>query len=431
MIKITNEFTKTYERINDLVEKCLKDHKDHKYPEGVFCDTRYIAEITGKMHKNVLRDVETTIENLRLHNKPIEVAKFEPHTKISLSNDREVDKSEPILENTLTQALNNTQIEVAKFEESGKETLRFKNVFYIQEFYYYDDRGNKQRAYYMNAMAYLVMMGRYNDTITFCLATFFYNVMRVLQITIDKLLKMDINLIDEAGEIVDMRDSGIPYNNNTYLRRVTEFCKNVYDKNPDEMDYIEYITGSPREKTNLWCYATTLDVWRITGKTEHNKVTRDVKNIMSKLKVDGFEPDDHFKPSHRKLENGRSVDIYELDEIAFLTLMGHYYDHILYDLSKFYTEMKDKITISAEGLLSIKSEVLTDVYECLRDISLIQESEYQRINRNFLTDIDYQGMSDDEIYKETGRIWKENRRKINKLLNDIKEKYKDQELRGE
>lgn len=66
----------------------------------------------------------------------------------------------------------------------------------------------------MNAMAYLVIMGRYNDTITFCLAAFFYNVMRVLQITIDKLLKMDINLIDEAGEIVDMRDSGIPYNNN-------------------------------------------------------------------------------------------------------------------------------------------------------------------------------------------------------------------------
>ena len=47
MIKINNEFTRTYERINELVEKCLKDHKDHKYPEGVFCDTRYIAEITG------------------------------------------------------------------------------------------------------------------------------------------------------------------------------------------------------------------------------------------------------------------------------------------------------------------------------------------------------------------------------------------------
>lgn len=414
MIKITNEFTKTYERINELVEKCLKDHKDHKYPEGVFCDTRYIAEITGKMHKNVLRDVETTIENLRLHNKPIEVAKFEP-----------------IFENPLNDEFVDRNKEVAKFEPSGKEILRFSNIFFVKEGIYHNEQGKPQKMYYLNAMAYLVMMGRYNDTITFCLATFFYNVMRVLQITIDKLLKMDIDIIDEAGEIVDMRDSGIPYNNNLYLQRVTEFCKNVYDKNPDEMDYIEYITGSPREKTNLWCYATTSDVWRITGKTEHNKVTRDVKNIMLKLKSDGFEPDDHFKPSQRKLENGRSVDIYELDEIAFLTLMGHYYDHILYDLSKFYMEMKDKISISAEGLLSIKSEVLTDVYECLRDISLIQESEYQRVNRNFLTDIDYQGMSDDEIYKETGRIWKENRRKINKLLNDIKEKYKDKELRGE
>lgn len=430
MIKITNEFTKTYERINDLVEKCLKDHKDHKYPEGVFCDTRYIAEITGKRHDHVLRDVEVTIENLRLHNKPVEVAKFEPHTKISLRDDREVAKNGGILENTLNQ-----DNEVAKFEPILEKSLKTKpmgkNEHYRRVRLTEENYNRESDVYYLSAMGFLILMGRYNDTITFCLATFFYNVMRVLQITIDKLLKMDISLIDEAGEIVDMRDSGIPYNNNVYLRRVTEFCKNVYDMNPDEMDYIEYITGSPREKTNLWCYATTLDVWRITGKTEHNKVTRDVKNIMSKLKVDGFEPDDHFKPSHRKLENGRSVDIYELDEIAFLTLMGHYYDHILYDLSKFYMEMKDKISISAEGLLSIKPEVLTDVYECLRDISLIQESEYQRVNRNFLTDVDYQGMSDDEIYKETGRIWKENRRKINKLLNDIKEKYKDQELRGE
>lgn len=138
MIKITNEFTKTYERINELVEKCLKDHKDHKYPEGVFCDTRYIAEITGKRHDNVLRDVEVTIENLRLHNKPVEVANFGPHTKISLSNSGEVDKSEPFLENTLTQALNNTQIEVAKFEESGKEILRFSNIFYVKEGIYHN-----------------------------------------------------------------------------------------------------------------------------------------------------------------------------------------------------------------------------------------------------------------------------------------------------
>lgn len=181
MIKITNEFTKTYERINELVEKCLKDHKDHKYPEGVFCDTRYIAEITGKQHKHVLRDVEVTIENLRLHNKPVEVAKFEPHTKISLSNDREVDRSEPILENSL------------KTKPMSKNE-HYRRVKLIEENY-----NRESDVYYLSAMGFLILMVRYNDTITFCLATFFYNVMRVLQITIDKLLKMDINLIDEAG----------------------------------------------------------------------------------------------------------------------------------------------------------------------------------------------------------------------------------------
>ena len=218
MIKITNEFTKTYERINELVEKCLEDNKDHKYPEGVFCDTRYIAEITGKRHDNVLRDVDVTIENLRLHNKPVEVAKFGEHTKISLRDNGEVARSEGILENPL------------KSKPMSKNE-HYRRVRLIEENY-----NRESDVYYLSAMGFLILMGRYNDTITFCLATFFYNVMKVLQITIDKLLKMDISLIDEAGEVVDMRDSGIPYNNNAYLQRVTEFCKNVYDKNPDEMD---------------------------------------------------------------------------------------------------------------------------------------------------------------------------------------------------
>ena len=59
-----NIFLLTYNHLNDLVDKCVKEHKDHKYPEGILCDTRYIAEIARKNHKNVLRDINELILNL-------------------------------------------------------------------------------------------------------------------------------------------------------------------------------------------------------------------------------------------------------------------------------------------------------------------------------------------------------------------------------
>ena len=80
-----NIFLSTYNHLNDLVDKCVKEHKDHKYPDGIICDTRYIAEITRKDHKNVLRDADELIKNLNKEGKRTyrEVAKLEPSSEVA------------------------------------------------------------------------------------------------------------------------------------------------------------------------------------------------------------------------------------------------------------------------------------------------------------------------------------------------------------
>ena len=59
-----NIFLSTYNHLNDLVNKCINEHKNHKYPDGIICDTRYIAEITHKNHFHILRDIDGLMKNL-------------------------------------------------------------------------------------------------------------------------------------------------------------------------------------------------------------------------------------------------------------------------------------------------------------------------------------------------------------------------------
>ena len=169
-----NVFLLTYNHLNDLVNKCINEHKDHKYPDGIICDTRYISEITHKNHKHVLRDIDKLIILLNNQGRRTfrEVAIFGPHTKITQRIDKDNSKED-------------------------YEKINMKYEFRIIEVSYYDDRGNMQRAYQLSPVAFLILMGRYNDTIVYCLANFFYRVMKEFDISLEKLLKTNIDKLDE------------------------------------------------------------------------------------------------------------------------------------------------------------------------------------------------------------------------------------------
>ena len=412
-----NIFLSTYNHLNDLVDKCIKEHKDHKYPEGIICDTRYIAEITHKIHKNVLRDIDELIVLLNNQGRRTfrEVAKFGSVAE-NLGENIEVAKSEPHTKITQRISTDNSK------EDYEKITLKYE--FRIIEISYYDDRGNMQRAYQLSPVAFLVLMGRYNDTIVYCLANFFIRVMKEFDISLEKLLKTNIDKLDEASELVSLRDSGDPEKFKIFEQDLNRYrALYGYTKN-----VAEHMSNTTLVNKSDFCYATSLQIWKITGKTEHNKITRDIKNIIEKLKKDNFDIDRHFMENNARLDSGRTVKIYEMDEIGFLTIMGRYYSWVLYDLSKFYISMKDNVEISADGLLSIKEEVLNDAYETLKDIMIIKQEEKEHIERNLFTDVDYPNMTDEEITEDIRRRKKLNAERISDLKETFYKKYDNKEI---
>ena len=267
-------------------------------------------------------------------------------------------------------------------------------------------------------------MGRYNDTIVYCLANFFFRVMREIELSIDKLLNTNLDAVDEASELAYQRDSNDPVMRELFRENLPRYLTLF----GNQKNVVELMTGVQDINKNGFCYATSLDVWKITGKTEHNKITRDIKSMIVKLKQDGFDIDAHFVEAYRKSANNRTIKVFEMDEIGFLTIMGKYYSWVLYDLAKFYISMKDNIEISGEGLLHIKKEILSEAYEVMKDIATIKLEEQERVDRNMFTDIDYPNMSDDEIADETERIYKENKSKIKELINNFKQKYKNKNI---
>ena len=411
-----NIFLSTYNHLNDLVNKCIKEHKNHKYPDGILCDTRYIAEITHKRHDNILRDIDELTKDLNNQGRRTyrEVAKSEG--SLILQGEKE----------ELAKFEESSEIEVVKsggsLESQGK--INLNHEFRIIESLYKGEDNTNRSVYQLSPVAFLVLMGRYNDTIVYCLANFFYRVMKEMEFSLDKLLNTNLTKLDEVSELVALRDSDNPVDRELFSEYLPKYLALFGERE----SVVERMSGIKTINKNNFCYASSLDVWKITGKTEHNKITRDIKAMMNKLKDDGFDIDAHYLEAYRKLENNRTIKVYEMDEIGFLTIMAKYYSWVLYDLSKFYISMKDNIEISGEGLLYIKKEVLLEAYEVLKDISIIKFEEQERVNRNLFTDIDYPNMSDDEIADETERIYKENRSKIKELINNFKQKYENKNI---
>ena len=420
-----NKFLSTYNHLNDLVDKCIKEHKDHKYPDGIICDARYIAEITHKEHKNVLRDIDELITNLNNQGRRTfrEVAKSEPSLILQGKNGEVAITEESLLELAKNGC---SSTEVAKFgpvaENRGE--INLKHEFRIIESLYKGEDNTNRSVYQLSHVAFLVLMGRYNDTIVYYLANFFYRVMKEMEYSLDKLLNTNLDKLDEASELAVLRDSNNPNDRKLFEEYLPKYLALFGEKE----NVVELMTGIKTANKSKFCYATSLDVWKITGKTEHNKITRDIKAMLSKLKDDGFDADAHFLEGYRKLENNRTIKVYEMDEIGFLTIMGKYYSWVLYDLAKFYISMKDKLEISGEGLLYIKTGVLLEAYDVIRDISRIRLDELERVKRNMFSDIDYPNMSDDEIADETERIYKENNSRIKELIQDFKQKYDNKNI---
>ena len=106
-----NKFLLTHNHLNDLVDKCIKEHKDHKYPDGIICDTRYIAEITHKNHFHILRDIDELMIDLNNRGRQT----FREVAKNGCSLILQGENGE-LAKNGLVKENRDENLEVAKFE---------------------------------------------------------------------------------------------------------------------------------------------------------------------------------------------------------------------------------------------------------------------------------------------------------------------------
>ena len=140
--------------------KTANERDRNIYPKGVFCTSLTLAKVTGKAHKEVLRDIESVIEKIKSRGVYIKgESKFAP--------------------------INDNQRFVISKYMYPKD--RFIDTTYT------DNLNRSKKMYYLDEVAYLTMMGKYNDTITYLLALFYVKTKHKVRSVYERLIYTDPN----------------------------------------------------------------------------------------------------------------------------------------------------------------------------------------------------------------------------------------------
>lgn len=128
---------------------------------------------------------------------------------------------------------------------------------------------------------------------------------------------------------------------------------------------------------------------------EHFHVIRDIKVIEDNIRMNGIEPDyGCFCPSTYMSQQNKVLPMYELNEVGFITLIGHYYDYTVYQLAEYYVETSHFLGVNNDELLRVPLEILNRAWIVATYIEQtenwwISENEDNQINKNPFKDKDY------------------------------------------
>lgn len=375
----------TREQIKQMVEL----HTNNVGGNGnVFCTSLELAEITGKNHFDVLKDIEDMwykVRNLLTFESVRENQGYvgDPSTfSGTLNNQYNVTNT-----STFGSTLNNQRFVSIK-------DINTKN-FRVLKGQYMTEQGKAVTCYYLDEVMYLTMMSKYSDVIRYYMALFYvetvdnipYTLEDVQKITEDSFMWEEIAYAMECKRFVDegcmrweesipdgeggFKDVGPIYptqevindanesiaNNKRNFERMEGYysMKHIFDGVNVEMP------NRPGEDIDY--YSDTIYISAMTGK-EHFHVLRDIRTILSNLEKGGVVNTDvtnRFKESTYLDKSNRRYTMYELDKVAFLTLMGRYYPEVNYKLAEFYVEHRDEV-ISYNRLTATDDMI---VYEAL------------------------------------------------------------------
>lgn len=237
------------------LEKFYEKRKGDNLPPGIFITSVGLAELVGKEHRNVTRDI------LEVHEKlckvdmdyeilPIEYFKdpmvpgrletievkytpsgdlnfgpiseqgvesnFGPRTKTTLSSGGHLN-FEQIFENPLNNGgqsnfesiLEKSVNDVGNlnFEQHSQETPRFKLVSKrFVKMNYTDNYDRVQECYGLTERGYITMLAAYSDYVTKKLLDYYFFVRFMKGADAETVLKLHGHILDEVTELLDMKD---------------------------------------------------------------------------------------------------------------------------------------------------------------------------------------------------------------------------------
>lgn len=355
------------ERIEEMIK--IERKENNAYLEGteVFCTSLELALITGKQHKNVLRDIEEVFVKLLQREKWGKISNFSTNadmkmlsTKLDLTGSNLKAPRENIYDvlRAFTPKIHCTELN------------KLSSYFRIALTEYKDAKGEFRPMYVMDEVFYLCMMNKYNDVIRYLMAKFY--VERNNSLASDKTYidGMRENELFSAREILMNDKEPCPQINKT----VEEIFKEGNYDSPEarrylwslcRMEEMERLLNSMRNygkdyedefKNFLFpnCYASSVILARFWRK-EHYNVLRDISSIRDKLEAAGVEISllkESFQDSWYKDVQGKEQKMIAMDKIGFLTVAGRYSFEINYRLAEFYV-YNTSPTIKYEDLFKL------------------------------------------------------------------------------
>ena len=364
-----NKFSEVTQRLNDLLEVFKNNTKEG----GEFMDSRFFAKLVNSDHFNVVRDIETTIENV------------EKQLQADLG-------STPILtDDTLLRG-------------PLKSDLVRENISDVRSHfgtsYYMDQKFERRTIYHLDEVAYLTMLSRYDDVTTYCLAYFYVEAKKLERYPLRQLAKLPYEYVIEALELIESKhvheneirmmeyqieeghrtaqdyekidySDGIFYDgwSTQVINLQDKWCKNEINR------FIEFMTKKrspfkPLKST----YATSMHVKHICDvlgmPKEHKNIRRDIATIISNINNSGtgitVDNEDFADVGRYRNSQNKLLPMYYLSEVGFLTLMGHYFDAISYKLSEFFVSKIYAYFPEVTALDWIPDNIIKDLLDILK-----------------------------------------------------------------
>ena len=335
----------------------IKDKVDESEGTNVFCTSLDLARITGKDHKNVLRDIEDTYKKLVELEKDGSITGFTP--KYITEDDKMFEDVKRVYKDD--ESKQNSSSTALTFEPTLKNQGEIPEKVVIKEYFskllknfrvvrsnYITDQRKTMVMYALDEVMYLCMMNRYDDVIRYYMSKYYVERTKDLAKDPNNLALLSMDQLEDAKDII--KNSKKPKKKGAieigtmdgYFGTESWLKTNWNIYRMEEMERILKTFNVRSEKMNSLIfeesYSNSLIVAETTGKLHYN-IIRDVKSIIENLSKKGVSNEEileHFKESSYTDASGKSNPMISLDKVGFITLLGRYRTEVNYLLAEFY-----------------------------------------------------------------------------------------------